>query len=343
MATITPKNPMKWPETLQQAVVYFADPERCLEAAISLRWKAGKVACPTCGSTDVHFIATRQIWRCKDKPHERQQFSVKIGTVMEDSPITLDKWMVAIWLLSSAKNGISSYELARAIGVTQKSAWFLLHRVRLAMQDTTQGPFSGNLEADETWIGGKARNMHADKKRRVTKGRSGPLGKAVVFGLLERNTTGRKSRIKTAVLPQRGRFEIEGNLRKMMVWDKKKSTLHTDEYPAYEHPGRQSWAYTGNEGYTHKVINHAEAYAIGNVHTNGMENFWSLLKRTIRGTYVSIEPFHLFRYLDEQAFRFNERGLTDSERFEKVGRMVTGKRLTYRALTGKDLPESLAG
>ena len=170
-----------------------------------------------------------------------------------------------------------------------------------------------------------------------------PEGKTVVFGLLERNTTGRKSRVKAAVLAARAGADIKDNLRKMMVWDAKKSTLHTDEFPGYQHAGRQSWGYDGTDGYEHKVINHAEAYAIGNVHTNGMENFWSLLKRTIRGTYVSIEPFHLFRYLDEQAFRFNERGLTDSERFKQVGSAVVGKRLTYRALTGADLPESLAG
>jgi transposase-like protein len=342
MATVTPKNTHNWPETLQQAAVYFADPDRCLQAAIELRWNGKSVTCPTCGSTDVHFIATRGIWRCKGKAHERQQFSVKIGTVMEDSPIPLDKWMVAIWLLSSAKNGISSYEVGRAIGITQKSAWFLLHRIRLAMQGEPTGPFSGRVEADETFIGGRARYMHKDKKERVTKGRSGLIGKTVVFGILKRNTTKRTSRVKLSVVSERSRHELQTNLRKSIVMNKK-TTLYTDELPAYQPATHNTWDWQGRSAYEHKVINHAEAYAIGNVHTNGCENFWALLKRTIKGTYVSIEPFHLFRYLDEQAFRFNERGLTDSERFKQVGSAVVGKRLTYRALTGADLPESLAG
>ncbi len=336
MATITPKNPMKWPETLQQAVVYFADPERCLEAAISLRWPGGKVTCPTCGSDNVHFIATRSIWRCKAKQHERQQFSAKIGTVMEDSPISLDKWMVAIWLLSAAKNGISSYELGRAIGITQKSAWFMLHRVRLAMQNET-GPFSGHVEADETFIGGRARFMHKGKRERVFQGRqSGKFGKATVFGVLERTTPDRKSRVKTQVIRNTRRGQV---LMAVKMNVRQNSTLYTDALKSYEMPA----AWGPADYYQHKVIDHAIAYANGNVHTNGMENFWSLLKRMIKGTYVSIEPFHLFRYLDEQAFRFNERGGTDADRFAQVAQQVVGKRLTYRGLTGKDLPESLAG
>jgi len=328
---------MNWPETLQQAVVYFADPARCLEAAISLRWPGG-VTCPTCGSGDVHFIATRSIWRCKAQQHERQQFSVKIGTVMEDSPISLDKWMVAIWLLSAAKNGISSYELHRAIGITQKSAWFLLHRIRLAMHEGPKGPFSGHVEADETFIGGKARFMHRDRAKRIGMKRGGSpfTGKVAVFGLLERNTPGKKSRVKMAVVPNVRRGSVLLEAKKNVG---RGSTLYTDALKSYEWP--ESWG--PNDYFIHQVIDHAEAYVRGNVHTNGMENFWSLLKRMIKGTYVSIEPFHLFRYLDEQAFRFNERGLTDSERFKQVGSAVVGKRLTYRQLTGADLPQELAG
>jgi len=289
----------------------------------------------------VHFIATRRIWRCKGKVHERQQFSVKIGTVMEDSPISLDKWMVALWLLSSAKNGISSYELGRAIGITQKSAWFMLHRVRLAMHNGDHGPFSGHVEADETFIGGRARFMHKGRKDRVLKGRStGVTGKIAVFGLLERSTATRKSRVTTQVVPNVRRRNLQLEIRKNVAMDGK-TTIYTDALKSYEPVTPKGWR--PSELYIHKVIDHAEAYVDGEVHTNGMENFWSLLKRTIKGTYVSVEPFHLFRYLDEQAFRFNERGLTDSERFNKVGGMVVGKRLTYRGLTGKDLPESLAG
>jgi transposase-like protein len=173
---------MTWPKTLQQAVIYFSDPDRALAVAIELRWHGKRVTCPTCGSADAHFIATRRIWRCS-QIHERRQFSAKIGTVMEDSPLGLDKWMVAIWLLSSAKNGISSYELHRAIGITQKSAWFMLHRIRLAMQARGGGKLSGDVEIDETYIGGRARNMHPAKKARMLGGkRGGVAGKSAVTG-----------------------------------------------------------------------------------------------------------------------------------------------------------------
>ena len=153
-----------WPETLQEAIRYFTDPDVCLAAAVKLRWQNGPICCPTCGSTDVHFIATRRVWRCNEK-HAQRQFSVKVGTIMEDSPIGLDKWLTAIWLLSSAKNGISSCELARSIGVTQKTAWFLLHRIRLAMQRGSFTKMGGQVEADETYIGGKARFMHKAKRK----------------------------------------------------------------------------------------------------------------------------------------------------------------------------------
>jgi transposase-like protein len=326
---------MAWPETLQQAVIYFSDKAQCLEAAISLRWPDGVVTCPTCGSDNVHFIASRQIWRCNGGHPERKQFSVKIGTVMEDSPISLDKWMVALWLLSAAKNGISSYELHRAIGITQKSAWFMLHRIRLAMQGEAE-PFSGHVEADETYIGGKARNMHKGRKERVLKGReSGSTGKIAVWGALERSTPERKSRVVTKVVPNVRRSSVLLEVKKNV---RPGSTVYTDSLRSYERPA--SWG--PRDLYIHKVIDHAKSYVDGAVHTNGMENFWSLLKRTIRGTYVSVEPFHLFRYLDEQAFRFNERGFTDSERFKQVVSAIVGKRLTYRALTGRDLSESLA-
>lgn len=324
---------MTWPETLQQAVIYFSDPDRALEAAISLRWVDGTVTCPTCGSTDVRFIASRRIWRCKGGHPEKQQFSVKIGTVMEDSPITLDKWMVALWLLSAAKNGISSYELHRAIGITQKSAWFMLHRIRLAMQDTP-GALSGHVEADETYIGGKARNMHQGRKDRVLKGRqSGVTGKIAVWGALERSTPERKSRVITKVVPNVRRSSVLLEVKKNV---RTGSTVYTDSLKSYERPVK--WG--PRDLYVHKVIDHAKSYVEGAVHTNGMENFWSLLKRTIKGTYVSVEPFHLFRYLDEQAFRFNERGLTDSERFKQVVSAIVGKRLTYETLTGGSLPQS---
>jgi transposase-like protein len=251
---------------------------------------------------------------------------------MEDSPISLDKWMVAMWLLASAKNGISSYELGRAIGITQKSAWFLLHRIRLAMQAKDGGKLDGGVEIDETFIGAKARNMHKGKKARVLEGRKGGLtGKIAVMGLLQRHPAKGHSQVRLQVVKhvKRGNLvpHIEANVAEG-------ANVFTDALPSYDK--------LYQHGFIHEMIDHAESYAKGNVHTNGMENFWSLLKRTLNGTYVSVEPFHLFRYLDEQAFRFNSRHMTDAERFALVGSTVVGKRLTFNTLTGRDLPESRA-
>ncbi len=318
------------PKTLLEATRYFADPDVCLKAAIALRWQGGPVSCPTCGSEKVHFIATRQIWRCSEQ-HERRQFSVKIGTIMEDSPIALDKWMVAIWLLANARNGISSYELARSIGVTQKTGWFLLHRIRLAMQTGTFTKFGGHVEADETFIGGKARNMHATKRRRlgISQSRS-MIGKVAVMGLLERHTKDDGgSQVRFKVIANRKKHQLESVVTEHVAAG---ANLYTDALKSYDRMSER--------GYIHAVIDHAEAYVDGAVHTNGLENFWSLLKRAIKGTYISIEPFHLFRYLDEQSFRFNNRKMTDAERFAHAAASIIGKRLTYKALIGADLMES---
>ncbi len=313
---------ISFPQTLHDAIKYFADDRNAFAFLKSIRWPDGVVKCPRCGSEDVSFLSTRKIWKCKAK-HEKQQFSVKVGTVLEDSPIALDKWLCAFWLIANCKNGISSYELAKDIGITQKSAWFMLHRIRLAMQDGSIEKFSGRVEADETFIGGVARNMHADKKAKIlTKGR-GAIGKVAVMGLLERNSPERASRVKLRVVRNVRRPGLQKEIKNEVV---EGSEIYTDQLRSY----------TGLErDYIHKVINHAECYAKGHVHTNGLENFWSLLKRGIKGTYVSVEPFHLFRYLDEQSFRFNERKDNDAGRFVKVVSGVIGKGLRYAKLIGK--------
>jgi transposase-like protein len=260
------------PETLIEAIRYFANQDVCLAAAIQLRWQGGPVTCPTCGSEDVHFIETRRIWRCAMQ-HDRRQFSVKIGTVMEDSPIALDKWMVAIWLLANAKNGISSYELARAIGVTQKTGWFLLHRIRLAMQAGGLEKIGGEVEVDETYIGGKARNMHEGKRKRLGMSQKASMvGKTAVMGLLERHGKDGHSTMRTQVIAGRKRHQLRGPIAEHVTLG---ATIHTDAFTAYR--GLES-------EYTHNVIDHAEKYVDGNIHTNGCENFWSLLKRAIKGT-----------------------------------------------------------
>ncbi len=317
------KEQVSFPETLHDAIKHFANDDHAFGFLKSIRWPDGVVKCPRCGSTEVFFLSTRKIWKCKSK-HEKQQFSVKVGTVLEDSPIALDKWLSAFWLIANCKNGISSYELAKDIGITQKSAWFMLHRIRLAMQDGSIEKFSGKVEADETFIGGKARNMHGDKKAKtksLQKGR-GYVGKVAVMGLLERNSPERASRIKLRVVRNTRRAGLHKHIKSEVAAG---SEIFTDALPSYRGLEQE---------YIHKVIDHAECYAKGHVHTNGLENFWSLLKRGIEGTYVSVEPFHLFRYLDEQAFRFNERKDNDAGRFVKVVAGVIGRNLRYAKLIG---------
>jgi len=309
------------PTTLVEAIRYFSDPDICLKFMVALRWPTG-VECPQCGSDKVTFLANARLWKCHTK-HPRQKFSVKVGTIFEDSPITLDKWLAAIWMIANDKNGVSSYEIGREIGVTQKTAWFMLHRIRLAMQTGTFKKLSGQVESDETYIGGKARNMHKWKKANSIKGR-GTAGKAIVMGILERHGKDAVSRVRAKVIHSTAAPTIEKEIRGAV---EPNSQLFTDELSSYAGLDKE---------YTHRVINHMEAYVKGNVHTNGIENFWSLLKRTIRGTYVSVEPFHLFRYLDEQSFRFNKRDNDNAGRFTEVVGGVVGKRITYKKLTGKD-------
>jgi transposase-like protein len=301
-----------FPKTLQEAIKYFADPDTCVTFMAMLRWPDG-VTCPICEGTAVSYLSTRRLWKCKAC---KKQFSVKVGTVMEDSPIGLDKWLCAIWLIANAKNGISSCEIHRALGVTQKSAWFLLHRIRLAMQNGTFEKFTGQVEVDETYIGGLARNMHRDKRGKL--GGTGGSGKVAVMGLLERN-----GKVRAKVLGDTKQHTLQGEVREHV---ESGAELFTDAHRSY---------FGLKADYIHQVIDHAEKYVDGQIHTNGIENFWSLLKRGIKGTYVSVEPFHLFRYLDEQTFRFNTRKGKDADRFIQTVKQVAGKRLTYDELTGK--------
>src|SRR5216684_4944417 len=310
---------MQAPKTFLEAVRYFSDADTCLKFLVALRWPNG-VICPQCGSKKVTFLANAKLWECRNV-HPKQKFSVKVGTIFEDSPIGLDKWFPAMWLAANCKNGISSYELHRCLGVTQKTAWFMLQRIRLAMQKGIIGKFTGSVEADETYIGAKARYMHKDKRTGV--GHAG-LKKIAVQGILERTTPDKHSRVVLKVVPNTRRPELCGNVRQHI---EEGSTVCTDALMSYDNLERD---------YDRRVIDHAESYAQGHVHTNGLENFWSLLKRALHGTYVNVEPFHLFRYLDEQAFRFNERKDDDRGRFLKAIRGITGKGLRYAKLIGGD-------
>jgi transposase-like protein len=311
------------PQTLLEAVTYFADPEVACAFVVNVRddCKDGAI-CPRCGAgpKSTYRMSTRQLWKCRGC---KKQFSVKVGTIFEDSPISLSKWLPAMWMIVNDKNGISSYELARALGVTQKTAWFMNHRLRLAMQNKSFTKFGGAVEVDETFIGGKARNMHKSKRERlgITQSKS-MIGKVAVMGLLERHGD-KGSQVRTEVISNRKRHQLEHTIGQNVEVG---ATVYTDALRSYDRMGQR--------GYVHQVIDHAEAYVDGQIHTNGCENFWSLLKRSIKGTYVSVEPFHLFRYLDEQAFRFNERKDNDAGRFVNALKSIVGKRVTYTSLIG---------
>jgi len=304
-----------------EAVQYFADPDAALQYFIQFRWPHG-VTCPHCGSKAASYLANQRRWQCHTK-HPRRQFSAKVGTIFEESPLPLEKWLVAAWLETNAKNSISSYEVARALGITQKSAWFMLHRVRFALHvGSFDKKLSGVIEADETFIGGRAINMHKAKRAARIKG-TGGAAMTPVMGLLERHD-GKK----------------HSTVRAMVLADRKKKTIHEVIHSNVE-PGSSVYSdalqsYSGlSPTFAHDFIDHAEAYVKDKVvHTNGLENFWSLFKRCIKGTHVSIEPFHTGAYIDSEAFRFNNREVKDADRFAIALSGVSGKRLTYKNLIG---------
>lgn len=311
---------MNSPATLRDAIIWFADFEHCREFMMTLRWPDGVVKCPRCGAEKVTYLEKQRVWKCYAK-HESPTFSLKTGTIFEDSPIALEKWLCAAWMLIACKNGISSYELHRGLGVTQKSAWFMLHRLRLAAYEKGFNKIGGegaHCEADETFVGGKVSNMHKSRKRRVQKEFGQKGSKTIVLGLMERD-----GEVRAAVSPTRDYYQVREHIMSNLAPG---STLFTDDYDGYRALPDQ---------FMHEVINKLEGYVDGHIHVNGMENFWSLLKRTLKGTYISVDPVHLQAYVDEQAFRFNHRDLTDAERFALVMRNIVGRRLTYNELTGK--------
>ena len=315
---------MDSPKTLQEAIEHFSDYDNCRRFMASIRWLDGIVRCPTCNSDKVIYLDKARVYKCNGN-HPRQKFSLKIGTVFEDSAIPLQKWLPALWLMVSCKNGVSSYEIHRALGVTQKSAWFMLQRIRLAMQSKSfvkLGDSGGTVEIDETFVGGKVANMHKANKARYARG--GTRGKTIVMGMLDRDLR----EVRAHVIPNVQRETLQNEVLNEVQHGSK---IHTDEYAGYDHLRKE---------FVHDVVNHVEEYVNGQVHTNGIENFWSLLKRTLKGTYVAVEPFHLQRYVDEQVFRYNNRAtkdnpLNDSDRFMLALRQIVGKRLTYAEVTGK--------
>jgi transposase-like protein len=312
---------MKAPKTLQQAIQFFSYYENCRQFMIAMRWEDGVVRCPKCGSDKVSYLENARLYFCPVK-HPKQKFSLKIGTVYEDSPIGLDKWLPVTWLIANCRNGISSYEVARAIGVTQKSAWFMLHRIRMAMgEESDRKIIGGPVEVDECFIGGKPKNMHARRRYEVQK-ENGPKGsKLAVMGMLDRTSR----TVRTKVIPTVSREVLQTEILDKVAGG---TTVYTDGYKGYSGLAAQE--------FVHETVSHISEYVRGQVHTNGIENFWSLLKRTLSGTYVAVEPFHLDRYVGEQVFRFNNRkNKDDYDRFALLVSQSVGKRLTYAEVTGK--------
>jgi transposase-like protein len=320
---------MDKPKTLQQAVKYFANEQVCIDTVAAMRWPNGP-ECPACGHKQHYYLASQRRWKCKDC---HKQFSVKLGTIFEDSPISLDKWLIALWMLVNCRNGISSYEVGRALGITQKSAWFVMHRLRLALRcgiSKLGGPGS-EIEADEAFIGGKLNHMHESRRKAIRKmsdeniGNNLGLNKTAVWGVLDRQ----QRKVRATVVPNVNREVLQREILSNIAHGSK---IYTDEATIYRSIPKE---------YIHEFVNHALKYVNGRVHTNGLENFWSLLKRGLSGTYVAVEPFHLLRYVDEQAFRFNNREdasgrkLKDGERFDLALSQIAGKRLTFAEVTGK--------
>jgi transposase-like protein len=312
------------PKTLLAAVRYFSKYETAHDFFVSMRWPNGPV-CPRCGSTEVSYQPKYRRFQCKHS-HDGRQFTVKTGSVMEDSPLGLDKWALALWMEVNCKNSISSYEVHRAAGITQKSAWFLLHRLRHALHTGSfDKKLSGVVEADETMVGGLAANMHKKVRDRKIGNNRGGVHMTNVMGLLNRHDGNKHSTVRTAVLPDRKKDSLHTVIHSNV---EPGTVLYTDALKNYRDPGI-------TEVYQHDFVDHAEAYVKDKVvHTNGLENFWALFKRCIKGTHVSVEPFHLAAYVDSEAFRFNNRELHDGQRFTIAAKGLHGKRLTYKELIG---------
>jgi transposase-like protein len=320
---------MAYPKTLLEAIAFFNDEQVCIDAVAAMKWPDGTVTCPKCHAQDPYYLATQKRWKCRKC---RKQFSVKVGTIFEDSPISLQKWLPAMWLLCNCKNGISSWEIHRALGVTQKTAWFMLQRIRLALGRANGkvklgGKKGGPVEVDETFVGPNLRKMHRSRRLKLQAGEVGGT-KAIVMGMLDRDLR----QVRAKVIPNVKREVLQDEI---ITEIEKGSTVYTDGFSAYDNLGDV-------QEYVHETVNHIEEYVRGEVHTQGIENFWSLLKRGLKGTYVAVEPFHLDRYVTEQIFRYNNRAtkdnpLNDSDRFLLALSQVAGKRLTYAELTGKEL------
>lgn len=304
------------PRTLQQAFQYFTDDKTCVEFVSRMKWgEEGKPYCIKCGSDNVIGLSTRPVFKCREKGCKKQ-FSIKSGTVFENTNVSLTKWLPAFWMIVNDKNGISSCELGRALGISQPCAWFMLHRLREAVHvGFLEKMKGGEFEVDETFVGGKEQFKHKSKTPSSLRNR-GQQGKTAVMGIVQRG-----GEVRAKVVPNTRRNVLEPEILKNVELG---SVVYTDSKMSY---------YKLSEYYQHGWVDHKNDYVIGRAHTNTLENFWSLFKRSVKGTYIQIAPFHIDRYLTEQIFRYNTRKLNDGERFVKALQMIFDKRLTYDKLT----------
>jgi transposase-like protein len=315
---------MEYPKTLLEAIQYFSDEQVCIDFVAVMKWPDGKPTCPQCTAQEPYWLATQKRWKCRKC---YKQFSVKVHTIFEESSIPLQKWLPAMWLLANCRNGISSWELHRTLGVGQKAAWFMLQRIRLAFRNGDMaklGSESGPVEVDETFIGPKPQKMHRSRRLKMQSAANGQT-KAIVMGMLDRESR----QVRAKVIPNAKRETLQ---REILNEIEKGSTVYTDGWSGYDDLKARD--------YVHQTVNHVQEYVRGEVHTQCIDNFWSLLKRGLTGTYVAVEAYHLDRYVSEQIFRFNNRAtrdnpLTDLDRFVIAVSQIANKRVTYAELTGK--------
>jgi transposase-like protein len=313
------------PKTLKDAIRYYSDEQTCIDEVAKLRWPCGKLICPKCGVEEGerkhYWLATQKRWKCYAC---RKQFSVKVNSIFEDSALSLSDWLIGLWMLVNCKNGVSSYELSRATGIAQKSAWFVLQRLRYILKAVEQRPLGspGPVEIDECYIGPNTKNLHRDKRLKLKRAENRYADKTAVVGMLDRNTR----EVRAMVVPEITRETLQAEILKNCG---AASKIYTDAHAGYDHLAAQ--------GFVHETVTHIREYVRGDVSTQAIENFWSCLKRTLTGTYIAVEAFHMDLYLNEQVFRFNNRiNKNDGERFRKALSMIGDRRLTWNRLTGKE-------
>lgn len=295
-------------DTLFQLMAAFPDEQTAIDHFTAIRWANGAY-CPLCGSTRVYHFSDNRTHKCGDC---RKRFSIKVGTIFEDTKIELRKWFMAIWLITSHKKGIASTSLAKDLGVTQKTAWFMLHRLRHAARTQSfNKPLDGEVEVDETYVGGKAANRHKGDPKNAP----GTAGKTAVIGALQRG-----GNVVATVSDRTDTATLDGFVRAVVD---PSATVSTDEHSGYRHLGRT---------FAHGVVRHsAGEYVQGDTHTNGIEGYWSLLKRQIVGIHHFVSPKHLNAYVAESAWRFNLRGFGEGERVNAFLAETNG-RLRYKEL-----------